>query len=47
MIPKFVVVHENGKYVVRDENDINYGKYDKKSEAEQAAEDWKNYYEQT
>ena len=42
---KFVVIHEGGKYVVRDQDGVNYGKYDKKAEAEQVAEDWKNYYE--
>ena len=44
MIPKFVVVHENGKYVVRDEDGVNYGKYDKKSDAEEAKTGWENYY---
>ena len=44
LTPKFVIVHENGKYVVRDEDGVNYGKYDKKAEAEQVAEDWVAYY---
>ena len=47
MTPKLAVVLENEKYVVRDEDGINYGKYDKKSDAEEAKTGWENYYRPT
>jgi hypothetical protein len=44
-MPKLVIRKENGKYVIRDEDDTCYGKYDKKDEAEVALKGWKVYYD--
>jgi hypothetical protein len=43
-MPKFVVHYEDGKYVIRDENETCYGKYDLDEEADTAVEGWKAYY---
>jgi hypothetical protein len=43
-MPKLVIRKEDGKYVIRDDGDTCYGKYDKKDDAEIALEGWKAYY---
>lgn len=45
LMPKLTIHKEEGKYVIRDENDTCYGKYDVKKEAEDALEGWKAYYD--
>lgn len=43
--PDFQVVKENGVYFVRDvASETNYGRYETKSEAERAMQDWQEYY---
>jgi len=44
-MPKLSVHKEDGKYVIRDENNTCYGKYDRKDEAEGDLEGWKAYYD--
>ena len=44
-MPKLSVHKEDGKYVIRDENNTCYGKYDRKDDAEGALEGWKAYYD--
>jgi hypothetical protein len=43
--PKFEVKKEGDKHVIRDQNGNLYGSYDTKSQAEENAQLWREYYE--
>ena len=44
MIPKLKVERKDGKYCVVDEHGTVYGAYTTKQDAEDAANDWREYY---
>lgn len=41
---KFRIEKIEGKHVVLDQNDTQYGRYDNKTEADVAVEGWVEYY---
>lgn len=44
-MPNLTIVHENKYWVIRDTNEnLNYGKYDTKEDAEAAKSDWELYF---
>lgn len=44
-MPNLTVVHENKLWIIRDTNEnLNYGKYDTKEDAEAAKSDWELYF---
>lgn len=46
MMTKFRVETKDNKFVVLDENDAAYGRYDSMKEANEAIEDWIAYYKE-